>query len=129
MPMEDIKFLGGGSDGADELDFKQISDSLFGHKNLRQKTDLSKKEILGIVYLEMLNEEFKKELGIISEYRKVSEEDHKELINPTVIERFISFYTQYKISTDRKGRNELVNSFTAQIEKRKQEEIIKQEIV
>lgn len=129
MPLEDIKFINTGSpEGSDIEDFKQISDNLFGHKNLKQKTDLSKKEILGIVYLEMLNQEFKKEQGIISEYR-TTKDNNEELMNPTIIEMFISFYTQYKISMERKGRNELVDSFTAQIEKKKQEEIIKQEIV
>ena len=129
MPIDDIKFMGSGSGQDEELDFKQISDSLFGSKNLKQKTDLTKKEILGIVYLEMLNDQFKRERGIVSEYKEIKSEDREEIINPTVIEKFISLYTQYKISIDRKGRNELVNSFTAQIEKRKQEEIIKQEIV
>lgn len=126
LSLDDIQFLPL-EGGLREKDFKQIALSLFSKKNIRQKTDLSKKEIVSLVYLEIVNEEIKKELRITSDF--IETDEGRELTNPTIIELFISFFTQYKVSTSRKGRNELVNSFMSQIEKKKEQTTIKQEII
>ena len=106
MTVDEIQFLRTGVETGE--DFKQISDSLFGIKDIRQKTDLSKKEILGVIYLELLNEQFKKEQYMEAKI--------------TIIESFINLYTEYKVSEKRKGRSELVNSFIAKIERNREEE-------
>jgi hypothetical protein len=116
MPIDDIQFIG--SEKEEEKDFKEIADNLFGIKNIKQKTDLSKKEIIGIIYLEMLNHEYKKELHISNL------NDEK-----TIFDIFIDLYTQYKVSEGRKGRGELVNSFIAKLEREREEEITRKEIV
>jgi hypothetical protein len=115
MTIDDIQFLR--TEEKEQKDFKEIADSLFGIKDIKQKTDLSKKEIIGIIYLEMLNHEYKKELKI-----NLNEER-------TIFDVFIDLYTQYKVSEGRKGRGELVNSFIAKLEREREEEITKKEIV
>ena len=107
MTVDEIQFMRTGVETGE--DFKQISDNLFGLKDIKQKTDLSKKEILGIIYLELLNDQFRKEQHISADKR-------------TVIESFINLYTEYKVSEKRRGRSELVNSFIAKIERKREEE-------
>lgn len=116
MTVEDIQFINTGIETGE--DFKQISDNLFGLKDIKQKTDLSKQEILGIIYLEMLNDQFKREQHISGDSKK-----------ETVIELFINLYTEYKVSESRKGRAELVNSFIAKIERKREEDAIHKELI
>ena len=116
MTVDEIQFLQTGTETGE--DFKQISDSLFGLKDIKQKTDLSKKEILGVIYLELLNDQFKKE-------QHISDGSQKE----TVIELFIKLYTEYKVSEQRKGRGELVNSFIAKIERKHEEDAVHKELI
>ena len=116
MPMEDIQFTDTNKDESMEEDFKQISENLFGRSNLKQKTDLSKKEIMGLLYLEMQNQNLKKELNL-------------ELKDETILDVFINLYSEYKVSESRKGRHELVNSYIAKMERIREEKEITREII
>ena len=116
MPMEDIQFIDANKNESLEEDFKQISENLFGRSNLKQKTDLSKREIMGLLYLEMQNQNLKKELNL-------------ELNNETILDIFINLYSEYKVSEGRKGRHELVDSYIAKMEKIREEKEITREII
>ena len=113
----DIQFLKDISDeekGKEE--FEQITKNLFGKDNLKQKSDLSKKEIMGLLYLEMQNQNLRKELNL-----KESER--------SILDVFISLYSEYKVSEKRKGRNELVNSYIAKMIRIKEEETTTKELI
>ena len=116
MPMEDIQFSSSSTDDDDKEEFRQISENLFGRNNLKQKTDLARKEIMGLLYLEMQNQILKKELNL-------------EAKDETILDIFINLYSEYKVSESRKGRHELVNSYIAKMERIREEKEITREII
>ena len=113
---DDMQFISANKDESLEEDFKQISENLFGINNLKQKTDLSRKEIMGLLYLEMQNQSLKKELNL-------------EPKDETILDIFINLYSEYKVSESRKGRHELVNSYIAKMERIREEKEITREII
>ena len=116
MPIDDIQFISDLEHESKEEEFKQISKNLFGRNDLKQKTDLSKKEIMGLLYLEMQNQTLRKELKL------KPDED-------SILDIFISLFSEYKVSEKRKGRNELVKSYIAKMERVREEETTTKEII
>ena len=116
MPIDEVQFIDKLSEEGKEEEFKQISKNLIGHENLKQKSDLSKKEIMGLLYLEMQNQNLRKELNLNPEEK-------------SILDIFISLYSEYKVSEGRKGRKELVSSYIAKMERIREEETTTKELI